>query len=384
MTTDRTKLYIVSLVSAAALTLAFLFGGGVASFVACGLLLVLVPTVLLLVRRRSAPSVRSRDVLLLTVTVSVLFVVLIGFSGIAFDFYKNPYFVNGKWLVRKIIPALIIIVCSEVLRRVLVTQKSRAASIAAFVACLAAEVTIFSGLSGINSFNRLIDFTGMTLMPAITGGILCHHVSRRYGALSPILYRVITTLYIYFLPMTSGISDALVSFMKIMLPLGLLALVKATCEKERKVPSRASRTVAIFSTVCLLLVALSVAALVSCQFRYGVLVIATESMTGELNVGDLALFKRYDGEPIEVGQVVIFQKNDNKIVHRVIDVNVVDGEARYITKGDANPDPDAGYVTKHEIIGISNAKIPAIGHGALFVHNIIENNRKEVTPHEQG
>ena len=186
--------------------------------------------------------------------------------------------------------------------------------------------------------------------------------------------------------MTSGISDALVSFMKIMLPLGLLALIKATCEQKRKVPSRALRSVSIAITTCLLVVTLSVAALVSCQFRYGVLVIATESMTGELNVGDLALFERYDGEVIEVGQVVIFQKNNsqNKIVHRVIEMNVVDGEARYITKGDANPDPDVGYVTKDEIIGISSAKIPAIGHGALFLHNIIENNRKEVTQHEQG
>ena len=376
---DRTKLYITSLISAAALLLSFLFGGFVANYVTCGLLLVLTPLTLLLVRRRKAPSVRSRDVLILTIALATLFVVLTQFSGLVFEFYKNPYFINRKWLVRNILPALVIIVCSEVLRRVLVTQKSLLVSIAAFIACLAAEVTIFSGLSGINSFNRFMDLLGMTLMPALTGGILCHHVSRRYGALSPILYRVITTLYFYFFPTMSGISDALVSCIKIILPLALLALIKATCESEKKVPNRASRTVAIVSTTILCSMTLAVAALVSCQFRYGVLVIATESMTGELNKGDMALFERYEDQPIEIGQVIIFEKYGNKIVHRVIEFEVVDGQTRYITKGDANPAPDDGFVTKDEIVGLSNAKIPAIGHGALFLHNMLENNRKEAT-----
>ena len=52
-------------------------------------------------------------------------------------------------------------------------------------------------------------------------------------------------------------------------------------------------------------------------------------------------------------------------------------EWRYITKGDANADPDAGYVTAEDIVGLSNFKIPSLGQPALFVHNMIENNRKE-------
>lgn len=379
MTADKAKLHIISFAAAAALLLAFLLGGWISQYVAAGLLLLLTPLCLLLVRRRGTTSVRNRDVLLLSVTLAALFVVLTQLSGLVLRFYQNPYFVNGKWLVQKIIPALIIIVCSEVLRRVLVTQKSRAASIAAFIACLSAEAAIFSGLAGINTFNRFMDLAGMTLMPAITGGILCHHVSRRYGALSPILYRIVTTLYIYFIPVTSGISDALVSCIKILLPLALLVLIKVTCEQEKKAPRRTSRTLSTVSMLLLCAITLSVAALVSCQFRYGVLVIATDSMTGELNKGDMVLFERYDEQQIEVGQVVVFEKLGARIVHRVIEVDYVDGEYRYFTKGDANPDPDLGYVTAKEIVGISGAKIPAIGHPALFVHELIENNRKEVT-----
>jgi signal peptidase len=320
-------------------------------------------------------------VLLLTGVFGVLFVALTELTGTFLVFYKNPYFVNSKTAITTVLPIALLIVGSELLRVRIVTQKkNRVASIAIFVACVAAEVLAFGSLSGIGSINRAMDLIGMTLIPAITGGVLYHFVAKRYGAAPNIVYRVLTSLYIYFIKNTTALSEALVACAKILLPLGILALLIALYEKRQKtVRGRGSKIASSLITWVLLVVTVATAMLVSCQFRFGALVIATDSMTGEINVGDVIVYERYDGEPLAVGDVIVFQRSSIKVVHRVIEIDYEDGEYRYVTKGDYNEVRDAGYVTEKDIIGTTNVKLPGVGYPALWLNHIIENSRKEVT-----
>jgi signal peptidase len=110
--------------------------------------------------------------------------------------------------------------------------------------------------------------------------------------------------------------------------------------------------------------------LISCQFEYGLIVVATESMTGEINKGDAVLYRRYDGQPIEEGQVIVFERNRTKVIHRVVDIQNIDGALRYYTKGDANEENDAGYVTEPEIIGLTDHKIPLIGYPTVWIRDL--------------
>ena len=89
--------------------------------------------------------------------------------------------------------------------------------------------------------------------------------------------------------------------------------------------------------------------LISCQFKYGLLVVGSESMTGTLNKGDAVVFERYDDQTIKEGQVIIFNFNDIQTIHRVVDIRKVNGEYRYYTKGDANQRNDDEYRTEKDI-----------------------------------
>ena len=55
-------------------------------------------------------------------------------------------------------------------------------------------------------------------------------------------------------------------------------------------------------------------ALVSCRFKYGILVIGSGSMTGSIDMGDAVIFERYDGGSIDVGDVIVFNNGDIKTV----------------------------------------------------------------------
>lgn len=374
------KLNIVALAAAVLLVAACALGSA-ARYAGASLMLALVPLVLILIPRSAQRSLRSREVLLLSGVFGVLFVALTEITGTFLGFYKNPYFVTAKTAFTTVLPIALLIVGSELMRVRIVTQKkNRLASAAIFVACVAAEVLAFGSLSGFRSIHRVMDLVGMTLLPAVTGGVLYHFTAKRYGALPNIVYRVITTLYIYFIQNTTALSEALVACAKILLPLGILALLIALYEKRQKtVRGRGSKIASSVITWVLLLVTVATAMLVSCQFRFGALVIATDSMTGEINVGDMIVYERYEGEPLAVGDVIVFQRNSIKVVHRVIEVDCVEGEYRYTTKGDHNEVRDAGYVTEKDIIGTTNVKLPGVGYPALWLNHIIETSRKEVT-----
>jgi signal peptidase len=118
---------------------------------------------------------------------------------------------------------------------------------------------------------------------------------------------------------------------------------------------------------------ISLVMLISCQFRFGVLVIATESMSDEINKGDAIVFEQYEDQTIEVGDVIIFERGKSRIVHRVTEIQKVAGQNRYFTKGDANESADIGFITDEDIVGVTCFKIAYVGYPSLWVRDIVSN-----------
>lgn len=373
MKKDRISLYITSLIIFAVLLSALFVNVGDSKIVTACLLLPLTLVTVLLIKKRTSLSINKREVLLLVTIVGVIYVILMQMSGVFFELYKNPYFVNGERFLKMLLPSLAIIVMTEIIRWIFLAQKIKIISVVTFFSCVLAEILMFSNIAGITSFNRFMDLVGMTLFPALSANFYYHYVSKRYGALPNIVFRIITTLYVYFLPTVSGMSDALTSCIKIVLPIVMLSLVSAMFEKKKKNAVRKGQKLSAVGTVITVIIIVGVAMLISCQFRFGALVIATESMTGEINKGDMIIYERYDDQIIEEGQVIVFLSNSNKVVHRVVKIENIGGETRYYTKGDANSVIDAGYINDSHIVGLTDVKIAYIGYPTLWLRELIPN-----------
>ena len=337
--------------------------------------LVLIPLALvtrLSVRKRAAASIYKRELLLLVSVIGVIIVVLEQISGVYFGYYENPYFVNIQNLLNYILPLSSIIVTSELIRTTLIAQKNKLVSVITLVSCIFAEVLMTSNIAGISSFNKFMNLVGIAFFPAISENILFHYVSKKFGMLPNITFRAITTLYIYFLPKTAAIPDALTSCIRVVLPILILALIAVLYEKKKKMALEKKNNFSGVAVALTIVIVVSVAMLISCKFRYGAIVIATESMTGEINKGDMIIYERYDGQPIKEGQVIVFLNSKSKIIHRVVEIDTVGGETRYYTKGDANEGRDSGYRTEEDIIGLTDVKVAYIGYPTLWLRQLLK------------
>ena len=134
-----------------------------------------------------------------------------------------------------------------------------------------------------------------------------------------------------------------------------------------------SRIREVVTTGILVIVMFSIVLLISGQFRYRLIVIATPSMTGSINEGDAIIYEDYDGQPIEEETVVVFTTNEkNLIVHRVVDIKQENGIIYYTTKGDANDSADAGYITEENLRGVVLFKLPYIGQVSLWLRDLFK------------
>lgn len=374
MNQDKKILYLTSFLSLALLLPIFFVGAGHGRIITAGLLALIAVASCTLIKKRGALSIQKKEVLMLVTLIAVIYVVLREMTGIYFKFSKNPYFVNLEIICKYVIPSVVIILSSEIIRRVLLQQKNRFVDVISFLICTLSEVLMFADLSYVTNFNRVMDIVGLSLFPAISANIYYHYISKRYGMISNIVFRLITTLYVYFVPTVTSMSDSLTSCVKIILPIIMLTLVSAMFERKKKNAVKKGKKIGAVSVVLTVATVILIAMLISCQFRFGALVIATDSMTGEINKGDMIIYERYENQKIEEGQVIVFLQDEYQIVHRVVKIENINGEIRYYTKGDANEDPDYGYRTAKDIVGLTDMKVAYIGFPTLWLRELQESS----------
>ena len=373
MKADKKKLYL-SAFFLLALFLPILFvdkvHGRIIAAVLSAISAAIIPVI---IKKRSILSINKQQVLLLISVSSALYLIIYYLSGIEFGFYRSTTVFSAKVFFSNILPVFIIIISFEIIRYVFRAQKNIACDILSYVLCVISDLLIGANFTGRLTFGKFMDLAALLLLPAIMSNLLCHYISKRYGFYPNIVYRSVVSLYMYFIPFYPSVPDSLVSFANILAPLVILAFIRYLYEGGNKFAANTKKNRwQHVVTAAAVVIMISTVMLISCQFKYGMLVIATESMTGEINKGDAIIYEEYDGHTISEGQVIVFRKDDRVIVHRVEAIQRINGSNRYYTKGDANDGLDSGYITDGNIEGVILCKVPYIGYPSIWLRKLFK------------
>lgn len=373
MNVDKRVLRIVALSSLAVLLLTFFLPSGQIGKLLCAAICVAFAAIIFVTaKKRAIFSMNKREVLMLMSLIAVVYLILYYFTGFAFGYYNSLSSDYVNVLLYYTIPIALIIVSSEIIRVVIRSQEDRASDVIGYVFCVLTELLIFGNLSSITSFYLFMEFAAITLFPAVLSNLLYHYISKRYGMLPNLVYRLIVTLYAYIIPIRPAMPEAMLAFVRLTVPIVIYVFIDSLYEKKRRYALEKKSKLAPVITGIVVVITAGFVALISNQFKYGTLIIATESMTGEINKGDAIIFEEYTDQPIEEGQVIVFERSDSMVVHRVVKIENVDGTVRYTTKGDANEDVDVGYTTASDIVGLVNMKLPYVGYPSLWLRSLFD------------
>lgn len=371
MISDKRTAYVLSLAFLAILSVYFFVPIANNALLLAIIVLLFAVLSVLLIKKRSALSVFKGQVLLLMSVIALVYAMLYYLTGLHFGFFRRAGYSFFK-VIGEFLPTAVVFASCEVIRKAFCAQKYKAPKIIVFFGLVFAEILLTYSFSRLTNFNRFMDFMGMSLFPAIVGNLLFHYLSSSYGMFPNLVYRILTSLLLVVIPYGSRVPDSLFSLFKLIFPLLVYFFIKVLYEKKKREKKKVAKgvSIAIFGVVLAVLIGLIM--LVSCQFKYCALVIATDSMTGELNKGDVTIYKKYDGEPIDNGQIIVFDKGDGTTVHRVVNIEVVNGTIRYTTKGDANDDVDFGYVYSGDIKGTTLFKVAYFGYPTLWLRALFK------------
>ena len=109
--------------------------------------------------------------------------------------------------------------------------------------------------------------------------------------------------------------------------------------------------------------------------------ILSNSMSPYYSRGDVVVYHKIDDETlknIEKGNIIVYSKEGQLIVHRVIDIYERNGIYFFITKGDANKDKDFDPVGEHDIVGVYKFHVKYVGFPAVWLNEFYRNEKPKV------
>ena len=144
-----------------------------------------------------------------------------------------------------------------------------------------------------------------------------------------------------------------------------------TYEDSTRALTIRNRKVKGFISIVVMVLIILFTMLISCRFKYGLIVVGSNSMMGALEKGDALLFDSKDNNIME-GQVILYKKEDLTIIHRVVRIEEVNGVKQIYTKGDNNAQEDIGFITYENLQGIAKFKIKKLGLPTIWVNELFK------------
>lgn len=323
-----------------------------------------------IIKKRMVTPYHKKEVVILMGVFAFIYLVVFYLLGIYFGFNRASVKFGLTAIGYFILPLGMLIYATEKMREIFLGYKDKIVRILIFIITVLIDLIIYAEVYDIYKLDDFLMILGFIFFASVANNLLYNYISIRFGRKGIIIYRYVTVMYMYIIPVIPNVYIFFRSFLRIIYPYLIYLFIDNTYFQNRTDITYKSKKKEMIWTGCMMIGLTLIIMLISCQFKYGILVIGSGSMTGSLDKGDATIFVRYDKQNIKKGDVIIFNKDKLQIVHRVVNIKDINGEVRYYTKGDANQEMDDFYLTDKDILGISKLRIRSIGYPSIWLKEI--------------
>lgn len=325
------------------------------------------------IKRKKSGSIHKKQVIYLMALFGIIYLLSFYLMGLYFGYYKAPIKFGIVNIFKYIVPTSVIIFSSEIIRHLNLSQEAKGAKVLTYISMVIIDLIVYIGAYDIKDYDDFLAIIGFILFASISCNLLYNYVTVRYGYIGIVVYRLMTILYMYFIPIIPNIYIFFRSFLRMIYPYMIYLFLESTYDKNGFIRAYKDKRKGILINCSLLLSMLLIIMLISCKFKYGMIVIGSGSMAQTLRKGDAIIYESYDGQKINKGEIIVFDKDDIQVIHRVIEIREVNGEYHYYTKGDANLESDLGYITRANIVGVSKVRVPYLGYPSIWIRDLFKN-----------
>lgn len=298
------------------------------------------------------------------------FMIIIYSLGIILGFNRSYFNRNILVLVRNIMPILVITVELELIRYVVVRNSFDNKRIIVLFTILSSILNILLeiNISTLATAESKFIFLSTIIFPILSKEALCSYMTYKIALMPSMVYKLATSLYIYILPIVPDLGNYIYSVANIILPFiiyNILNKMVIRYEKEKQELRKKNIFVFTFPIIAFLLLLI---VLISGIFKYKMIAIASDSMHPTYGRGDAVIYEKVNAENLEVGNILVFQKDNIVVTHRIVKIYRQNGKYYYITKGDNNNADDTFHPSESHVLGKVDYAIKYIGYPTVLIN----------------
>lgn len=305
-------------------------------------------------------------------------------TGIFVGFGKNPSFITADSFFIYLLYFTSILFGIELSRAYFIkkgTQGKRNATIAiglVAIFCMLIQIRIIE-VAILNPTEpvTIIKFIG-EIIPILSMSLFASYLAYLGGALPAIGYMGIVSAFQMYSPLLPNIDWIVKALIGVIVPtVGFLLIQQSLQETHRH--GKPKRKILKKRDPTLAWVGVALISLLLVFFSFGYFgvqptIISTGSMQPALDTGDIAIISEVPIDDIQAGDIIQYERGGYSIIHRVYEVEGPEtGNMKvFITKGDANSEPDSDPVTPEQVTGKVIFNIPKLGWIPLFFKSIFD------------
>jgi signal peptidase len=357
------------------LGLAKVIGGFVGNYLFTPLLWLIIGAVaIFLPRYRTAAKLKDRgSIIQLALIVGFFQMVLLIIGGLFAGFGKSPYSFTPTGIATNLLFVAAMLFGMEFSRAWLVNHlaKKHVFLALAFVAIIYTLLSVpLAQLTGIKLQVSSIDFVNSTFLPSLAESLLATFLALLAGPVPALLYRGILQAFWWFSPVLPDLPWMFKGLIGTALPIVGLVLINSlsspqTGPKKGRRAESGSITGWIITTVA----AVGIIWFTVGLFPFQPALVGSGSMEPKMYPGDVVIIAKVPADNIVVGDVIQFRVPEGiTVMHRVIKIQETEsGGKTFITKGDANDEPDSEPVIPDNVVGKAVMTIPKVGWASVAV-----------------
>jgi signal peptidase len=342
-------------------------------------LLLFIGTLKLLSPARTPRERVRQDFLILALTGGISQLVAYVFGGVFSSFGESPYTFTLLGISRNLFLVTATLLGMEFSRAWLIRRmgSKHTWSAVVFVGLVFTVIAVpWNALTSLRLETDSIAYLTGTFFPLLAENLLATRLAHAGGPLASLLYRGILQLFWWFSPVIPDLQWTFRGLIGIIVPL-LLLVAAGRLESSLVKRPRIRMQPGFLATAGWLMAALAGVCII--WFSVGLFplkpaLIASGSMRPYMEVGDVAVMADFTEDNIQVGDVIQIRRTENEnIIHRVIEIQETENGRVFVTKGDANEDPDIYPAAAIAVTGKNVFIIPKVGWLAVLVKSVMGN-----------
>lgn len=317
----------------------------------------------------------------LMVIMAIIYILVFSISGLVVGFAYSIYSHNFFMVLKNIYQITFIAILIEYLRSYLINQniKSKLNIVAITTLCILLEVNFSVLFAKFADGKETFEYVSSIILPIIFSNIMYSFASLKGGYKMTIPYRIITSIFLLLTPVVPAFDWFLTGIFGIIYPAIIIMIVQKYSKKATAIRRENKKTSAFVYSICIILMITFTLAVYG-FFKYKPIVVLSNSMSPSFNKGDVALYYVPTDEEkikLENNTIIVYTKDNQYVVHRIVRNFKKAGEIFYITRGDANNSDDYSPVATSDIVGVYTTSIKYVGYPSVWLNQLF-NQQKAV------